>query len=110
MALGSVRADLLASGIAQVPQVAFQVDERHGGPLAGGGRAGYGRAKVVDQLADRPFCLLIGRFPANLFQWILIDLRLPNSFPLGTWTVTRPPFQFRWPQAARKPSKALLVL
>ena len=35
------------------------MDEGHGGPLAGGGGAGYGRAEVVDQLTDGPFCLLL---------------------------------------------------
>ena len=44
---GHVRAYLLASGIPQVPQVAFQVDEGHGGPLAGGG--GGPRALTVYQ-------------------------------------------------------------
>ena len=58
-ALGSVRADLLASGVAQVPKFAFQVDEGHGGPLASGGGAGHGRAEVVDQLADGLFGLLV---------------------------------------------------
>ena len=47
-ALGGVGADLLASGVAQVPELAFQVDEGHRGPLAGGGGAGHGRAEVVD--------------------------------------------------------------
>ena len=63
-ALGGVRADLLASGVPQVPQVAFQVDEGHGGPLAGGSGAGHGRAEVVDQLADWRLCLLIGGYAA----------------------------------------------
>ncbi len=58
-AFGSVRADFLTGGVAQVPQVAFQVDEGHGGPLAGGGGTGHGRAEVVDQLADGLFCLLL---------------------------------------------------
>jgi len=35
------------------------VDEGHGGPLAGGGGAGDGRAEVVDRLADGRFCLLV---------------------------------------------------
>ena len=56
---GGVRADLLAGGVAQVPQVAFQVDEGHRGPLPGGGGAGHGRAEVVDQLADGLFGLLV---------------------------------------------------
>ena len=58
-AFGSVRADFFTGGVAQVPQVAFQVDEGHGGPLAGGGGTGHGRAEVVDQLADGLFCLLL---------------------------------------------------
>ena len=58
-ALGGVRADLLAGGVAQVLQVAFQVDEGHGGPLASGGGVGHGRAEVVDQLADGLFCLRV---------------------------------------------------
>ena len=61
-----VRADLLASGIAQVQEFAFHVDEGHGGPLASGGRAGYGRAEVVDQLAGGLFCLPVaGRAAAG---------------------------------------------
>ncbi len=65
-AFGSVRADLLAGGVAQVPQVAFRVDEGHGGPLAGGGGAGHGRAEVVDQLADGRLGLLVaGRAAAG---------------------------------------------
>jgi hypothetical protein len=59
LAFGCVRGDLLASGVAQVPQVAFQVDEGHGGPLASGGGAGYERAEVVDQLADGLFGLRV---------------------------------------------------
>ena len=35
------------------------MDEGHRGPLAGGGGAGYGRAEVVDQLADGRLCLLV---------------------------------------------------
>jgi hypothetical protein len=58
-ALGGVRADLLASGVAQVPQVAFQVDEGHRGPLASGSTAGHGPAEIVDQLADRLFSQLV---------------------------------------------------
>ena len=58
-AFGGIRTDFLTSDVAQVPQVAFQVDEGHGGPLAGGGGTGYGRAEVVDQLADGLFCLLV---------------------------------------------------
>jgi hypothetical protein len=56
----------LADSVAQVPQVAFQVDEGQGGPLAGGGGVGYRRAEVVDQLADGLFRLLVtGRAAAG---------------------------------------------
>ena len=65
-ALGGVRGDLLAGGVAQVPQVAFQVDEGHSGPLTGGGGAGHRRAEVVDQLGDGLFGLLVaGRAAAG---------------------------------------------
>jgi len=65
-ALGCVRADLLADGVAQVPQVAFQVDEGHRGPLAGKSGTCHGRAEVVDQLADGLFCLPVaGRAAAG---------------------------------------------
>jgi hypothetical protein len=46
---GGVGSDFLAGRIAQVPQVAFQVDERHRGTLAGRGGAGHGRAEVVER-------------------------------------------------------------
>jgi hypothetical protein len=87
------------------------VDEGHGSPLAGGGVAGYGRAEVVDQLADGLFGLLVasraaagGRELAEQPQQqerlvrypYLADAGLPEPGQLRQQLVARQAIAFSW--------------
>ena len=58
-ALGDVRADLPSVGVPEVPQLAFEVDERHRRPPPGQRGAGHRRAEVVDQSAEHAPGLLV---------------------------------------------------
>ena len=72
MALGSVRADLLASGVAQVPQVAFQMDEGRGGPWrVAAGLAMGGPKSLISRLTGSSACCLLaaGCAAAGLAAW-----------------------------------------
>lgn len=73
-ALGDVRTDLLPGSVPQVPQLASQVDEGHGGPEIGRAGADHGRAEVVISwlTAPRP----AGSWPPLLLP---VAANWPNS-------------------------------